>query len=381
MNIAVVGCGYVADLYLRTLPEHAEIRLAGVLDRDPVRAERLAARAGVRCYRSLEEVLDDGSVEIVVNLANPSSHHAISKAALLADKHVYSEKPLATSFPEAAELVTLAEERGLVLAGAPCSLLGETAQTMWKALRDGAVGKARLAYAELDDGPVHLMDYRSWRSDSGVPWPYVDEFEVGCTMEHAGYYLTWLCAFFGPARRVTSFASTIVPDKGVALCRESPDFSVACVDFANGVVARLTCSIFAPHDHGLRIVGDAGVLSTEECWDYGSPVYQSKRDRLGIRAEKHPRLARLVGLGPRRVPLARRPSRRIRAQGGNPMDFARGIAEVAASIRERRSCRLGARFALHVNEIVLAMASPAEMGSPRALVTTFDAVEPMPWAR
>ena len=144
---------------------------------------------------------------MVLNLTNPRSHHEVSKAALLAGKHVYSEKPLAMTMVEATELVELAEQHGLRLASAPCSVLGETAQAVLKALREKAVGTVRDVYAEMDDGMVHRMNYRSWKSVSGVSWPYKDEFEIGCTLEHAGYYLTWLVAMFGAAESVTSFAS------------------------------------------------------------------------------------------------------------------------------------------------------------------------------
>lgn len=380
MRVAIVGCGYVADFYVKTLRNHPELTLLGVFDRDESRTRRLAGFYGLGSFRSLDEILKDPRVDIVVNLTNPDSHHAVSKAALEAGKHVYSEKPLATSFDQAAELVALAEERGLELAGAPCSMLGETAQTLWKAIREERIGKVRLVYAELDDGPIHLMGVKNWKSDSGTPWPYKDEFEVGCTLEHAGYYVTWLAEFFGPARTVTSFAAITVPDKGVELARETPDFSVACIEFSGGVVARLTCSIFATHDHALRIFGDGGILSTEDCWDYGSPVYVQRRSRLGLKAEKHPRAARLVGLGPREIELARRPKFAFRAKGANRMDFARGIAEMADAIREKRPSRMSARFALHVNEIALAIQNPRQMGSPRALTTTFVPVAPMPWS-
>jgi hypothetical protein len=77
-------------------------------------------------------------------------------------------------------------------------VLSETAQTIWKLLREQAIGTPRLVYAELDDGNVAAMDYPTWISASGAPWPARDEFEVGCTLEHAGYHLTWLTAFFWP---------------------------------------------------------------------------------------------------------------------------------------------------------------------------------------
>ncbi len=382
MRIAIVGTGFVADFYLTTLPNHPELELLGVMDCDGDRAERFSRFYNVHRYGTLDEILADGRVELVVNLTNPSSHYEVSRAALLAGKHVYSEKPLSTSFEEARLLVELAESRGLSISGAPCGLLGEAAQTIGKAIRDGKLGKVRLAYAEIDGGPVHLETYREWIPQSGNPWPYQDEFETGCTLEHAGYYLTWLCGFFGPARRVTSFAGSLVPDKGVPLKVETPDFSVGCVEFGGGVVARITCGIYAPHEQGLLVVGDEGVMSAEDCWDYGTPIRFHRRTPLGIRGEKKPLLARLAGVGPRRVKPVRPVRFRWKAKGGaNPMDFARGIAEQAAALAEGRPSRISARFTLHVNEIVLTLQDPVGMGSPRELTTTFDAPEPMPWAR
>ncbi len=252
---------------------------------------------------------------------------------------------------------------------------------MWKALSDGAIGRPRLAYAELNDGPIPLLNYRDWRSNSGNPWPYRDEFAVGCTLEHAGYYLTWLAAMFGPAKSVTSFAALTIPDKGPDIIDNAPDFSVACIEFPDGLVARLTCSIFGAHDHSLRIFGDAGTLSIDECWDYGAPVSLQKRTKLGLRAEKHPRLARLVGLAPKRVPLVREPQFAFKTKGANRMDFARGIAELAAAVQERRMSRLSARFSLHVNEIVLSIQNPKQMGSPRTLTSTFEPIQPQVWAQ
>jgi predicted dehydrogenase len=381
MRIAIVGCGYVADFYGRTLPNHTQLELVGVNDRIPERAERFAVAHQVRTYASVGELTADPSVELVVNLTNPASHYEVSKAALRAGKHVYSEKPLATALDQAEELVALAKKNGLELGGAPCSILGETAQTVWKALREERVGKVRLVYAELDDGPIHLMDFKTWKSESGIPWPYKDEFEVGCTLEHAGYYVTWLVAFFGAAKRVTSFAALTIPDKGVTVDRDTPDFSVAFIEFENGVLARLSCSIFATHDHQLRIFGDKGIVSVEDCWDYGSPVYLRKRTRLGVKAERYPRASRLIGLGPTPIPLVRKPRFAFKTKGANRMDFARGVAEMASAIEERRPSRMSAAFALHVNEIVLAMQSPREMGSPRTIASTCDPIDPTAWAQ
>src|SRR5262245_14014744 len=151
VKIAVVGCGYVADHYMETLENHPNLELLGVTDRKIERAEILSKHYGVKVYPSLDAVLADTQVQIVANLTDPENHYDVSKASLNAGKHVYSEKPLSIHMDEAKELVALAKEKGLMLSSAPCSVLSEAAQTLWKAVRDGAVGKVRVVYAELDD--------------------------------------------------------------------------------------------------------------------------------------------------------------------------------------------------------------------------------------
>lgn len=375
MNVAIVGCGFVADYYLVTLPSHPELKVLGVMDKDAERAELLSGLYRVAKYATLADLLADPRVELVLNLTNPASHYEVSKAALLAGKHVYSEKPLAMRMDQATELVELAESRGLSIASAPCSMLGETAQTLWKVLREGTLGAVRVVYAEMDDGMVFRMPYRKWKSISGVPWPYKDEFEVGCTLEHAGYYLTWLAAWFGPAITVTSFASSQVPDKvpGEKLDIDSPDFSVACIQFGSGVVARLTCSILAPHDHTLKIVCDQGVLSTEDSWHYRSPVRSRRMITIRRKTLMNPfRTTHRLPPAPHKMP---------KTKGAQSMDFARGPSELAAAVRENRPSRLSPRFSLHVNEIALAIHYAREQGATCRMTTTFDSIEPMPWSK
>lgn len=372
VRIGFVGCGYVADLYLATLALHPELELVGVADRDADRARSMAVRSGTRRYRDAEELVADDSIELVVNLTNPGEHHRVSRAAIEAGRHVYSEKPLATAMDEATSLVSLAAERGVQLSCAPCSLLGDTAQTLWRAIRAEAVGTVRVVYAELDDGMVHRMSFRRWVNGAGVAWPYRDEFEVGCTMEHAGYYLTWLVAFFGSARRVTSFAATLVPDKvpGESITY-APDFSVACIEFESGVVARLTNSVVAPHDHSLRVVGDDGILETKECWDYRSPVTSRRlvtvrRRTLLSPIKRHHRMPKASPKLPR-------------SRGAASMDFCRGVAELASSIEAGRASILSASLALHVNELTLAIDGTLAGSGVTELVTRAEPVEPLPW--
>ena len=74
MNIAIVGCGFVADYYLKTLPLHPELKLTGVMDKKPERAQNLSQRYSVPIYETLDAVLKDTSVDIVLNMTNPRNH-------------------------------------------------------------------------------------------------------------------------------------------------------------------------------------------------------------------------------------------------------------------------------------------------------------------
>ena len=378
MRIAIVGCGFVADYYMQSLGIHSNLELVAVTDIDAVRLQEFCSFHKLDCARpDLDAILSDPSIGLVLNLTNPDSHYEISKRCLEAGKHVYSEKPLAMNIAHAKELTALADQRGLRIASAPGSILGETAQTLWKALRQNIVGQVRVVHAEMDDGPVHQMPYRKWLSDSGRPWPYKDEFEVGCTLEHAGYYVPWLTAFFGPAKRVTAFATVLVPDKvpGETLERIAVDYTVASIEFSSGVVARLTCGIMAPKDHSMRIIGEDGVLSIKDCWDYRTPVRLQRM--MTIRRKM------FLSPWPRKVPLVEIEGTRRLHRKANRMQFCRGVAELAAAIEANRESRLPNDFCLHNNELVLAIHSATPETASYQLTTSFKTTGliPMPGAQ
>jgi predicted dehydrogenase len=384
MRIGFVGCGYTADMYIQSLKKYPHLELVAVTDRNQKRALEFGAYYSVKTCPTVEALLADPNIEMIVNITNPRSHFDVSKACLEAGKHVYSEKPLTMTFSQAQELVELANRKGLYLSSAPCGILGETAQTLWKALRNNEIGTVRVVYAEFDDGPVHLQDPHIWRSPSGAPFPYRDEFEVGYTLEHAGYYLTWCTAFFGPAKTITAFSACLWPDKQVVaeepLYVTIPDFSVACITFESGVVVRLTCSLVAPHNHSMQIVGDKGVLTVEECLNYSAPVYLDKYSSLRFRAKRYP-ITRSYPFIKNWLDLHSRvysPVKKFSWKKRNArhrQDYARGVAELARAITEQRPARLPADYCLHVTELVWAIQNATH--SPYQVTTTFKPLKPM----
>lgn len=377
-GVAIIGCGYVADFYMSTLPNHPELVVHGVYDRDPVRLQAFVEHHALRAYADAASLLADPAVDLVLNLTNPHSHFAVSRQALEAGKHVYSEKPLALDLGEARALIDLAAHRGLSLRAAPATHLGEAARATADVVATGGLGAIRVVYAELDDGMVFRGGCESWRSASGAPWPAADEFGIGCTLQHASYYVTWLCELFGPVRSVTAFASRQIDDKGVLPAPDglADDFSVSCLTFDNGVVARLTCGLVAPRDRRLRIVGDKGVLTVQDGWDTRSRVHIDRPTMAGQSVG----WARVAGALGRRIPqwLRRQTVRftrpRYRVPVGHPgrLDYARGPAAQAADLQARTWSGREADLALHVTEVTLTIAGARNHGMSRPMTSTFD---------
>lgn len=399
-GIGIIGCGYVFDHYMATLSQHQGLRLVGIADRDASRRDMAAAYWGLRTFPDSDSLLADPEISIVVNLTSIESHAEVTRAALMAGKHVYSEKPFVTDMDEARALIALAEAQGLRIGCAPSNTLSPTSQTLWKAVSEGVVGDVRLVYAEFDDNPIYLMAPESWRSRSGAPWPYLHEYEMGCTWEHLGYHLTWMCAIFGPVRSVTAFSSQILPDKTDQPLNpaDTPDFSVACLNFESGVVGRVTCSIAAPYDHRMRIIGNQGMLHSDTYRHYECPVYLERFGKLSLNARKARSVRKssalqwLFGIGGRRLPLARPAT----PGGGGPTDLGAGsgrglrgalnrlkrrelgqqdksvgIAELAAAVLEGRAHFPPHDFTLHLTELTLTIQGAGTSSASHPLQTSF----------
>ncbi len=405
MKIGVIGCGYVFDHYMTTLSLHPGLEIAGVADRNTERARQVGEYYGLRVYDDADALLADDEIGIVANFTSIESHGEVTRAALEAGKHVYSEKPFVTDMDEARALADLAAQKGLRLSCAPSNALSPTVQTLWKAVDDGAVGDVRMVYAEFDDNPVYLLSPETWRSRSGAPWPYLHEYEMGCTWEHIGYHLTWMCAIFGPVRSVTAFSKATLPDKADQPLdpADTPDFSIAALDFESGVVGRITCSIAAPTDHRMRIIGNTGVVSADTYRDYWCPVYLEGFTPFTLKARNarsirnNSLLQSLFSVGGRRVPLAESPppgaTERARMTGAtaSPRDWLKrlrraqlgqqdkciGLAELVEAVATDRAHFPAPDFTLHLTELTLAIQAAGPDGVSQTLTTRFDPL-PLP---
>jgi predicted dehydrogenase len=351
VRAALVGAGNIAGRYATRIVACDELELAGATDVLPGRAETLAAEHGGVAYPSLAALLADETVDLVVNLTTPQAHAEVTSAALEAGKHVHSEKPLALGHAEAQRLVELARARNVRLSASPATLLGEAQQTLWKLVREGAIGRVRAVYAEANWDRIEV-----WHPDPR------ELYAVGPMVDVAVYPITILTAMFGPARRVQAFATTLERDRklldGTAFEPGAPDFVVALLELEEGVLIRVTASFYvgAGQQRGLELHGDTGSLWMPAWAEANSRVQLQQR-----RGEYEP------------VELLREPFPGI--------DWSRPLVDLAKAIAEGRPHRASAEHAAHVVEILNAVEESAAAGGGVEVHSSFDPPEPMEWAR
>ena len=205
-GIGILGAGAISGIYLENLCRlFTETEVVGVYDLVEEKVKEAQEKYGFRkAYKSMEELLADSEVDIVLNLTRPFEHYETTKAALLAGKHVYSEKPLAAVFEEGAELAALAAEKGLMLGGAPDTFLGAGIQTCRKLIDDGFIGQPVGAAAFM-----MCRGHESWH-----PSPeFYYQHGGGPMMDMGPYYLTALVNLLGGVSGVTGITRKSFPQR------------------------------------------------------------------------------------------------------------------------------------------------------------------------
>jgi predicted dehydrogenase len=353
LGIGIVGTGNIAGGYARDALTHPEIRLVAATDLDPSRATAFATEHDCRVHATLDDLLADDAVDIVVNLTVHHAHYEVTKRALEAGRHVYSEKPLALTASEARELVELAAARGLRLGCSPSTFLGEAQQTATALIRSGRLGPVRAVYAEVNWGRIE-----TWHP---APAPF---FDVGVMVDVGVYPLTLVTTMLGPARSVRAWGWELMPDRqtidGTPFRIGGPDLIVTAVELEGGTVLRLTTSFYvgrpAKQTGSLEFHGDDASLALGSFQDFDATV------EVGAYGEGYEPVA-LV-----------RPGYRGTA-------WARGVAEMASAIAEGRAHRASAEQAAHVVDILEAAAnSIADGGRAIQIRSTFQPPPLLAWA-
>lgn len=354
VKTAVIGCGAVSEMYLNNLKNRFRIiDLAACSDLDIGRMQSRAEQFQIRAM-TLDEILDDKEIEMIINLTNPSVHYKVTKAALDAGKHVYSEKMLAVTVEEAQELCRLADERGLYLGVAPDTFLGGTIQTARYLLEQGMIGKPLSFVASI------TRDFGIF----GEILPHLHKTGGSLAMDTGCYYLTALASLLGPAQKVNAFCTTYRPER-VNHRMSSPRFEesyhvetenilTANILYKNGVMGVFHANSDCIFDESriLKIYGTEGIISIDDPNQFGS--------RLTI---QKPFGEEVV------FPLTH-----------GFEDECRGIgaAEMAWSIRKGRKNRALKEMGYHVLEMLSGMVISARIGKTYEIKSEFEQPQMLP---
>ena len=344
-KIGIIGCGNISQVYFQASKKLQVLDLVACADLDMSRAQAKASEHGVRAL-SVNDLLEQPEIQIVINLTIPKAHGEVGLAALNAGKSIYNEKPLALSRTEGQHMLALAKDKKLLVGGAPDTFLGGGIQTCRKLIDDGAIGEPIAATAFMM-GHGH----ESWHPDPAFYY----QPGGGPMFDMGPYYLTALVYLMGPARRVTGSTRITFPERtitskpkyGEKITVRVPSHVAGVMDFANGAVGTLITS-FDVWGHSLppiEIHGTEGSLSVPDPNTFGGPV---KIRKAGEREW-------------REVALTHGYAEQYRGLG---------VADMASALQTGRAHRANGELTYHVLDIMQAFHDASDAGQHILLQST-----------
>lgn len=347
IRVGMIGCGSVSGMYLPHLTKSPHVEVVSLCDRKLERAVsrgdefQIAAR-----YDSLESMLAGEPFDLLVNLTDMQEHGKLNRLALLADRYVWSEKPLANTYHEGKALLELAQQRGKRIWGAPAVVNSPQFAEMAHLLRDGKLGRVAAAHAHY--------------GHTGPSWSAFFYEEFGGSLPDLGVYnLATLTGLLGPAKSVMAMTSIITPtrtvdDKG-KIEVQAEDNAMVLLEHQNGVLSHVQCGFnyFDPYGHE----GDGQDRPTISIW--------------GSRGSMH-----LIGYdwAPFAVELAtvEQPSPVRLATDTADYVWEQGASVIAQSMLVESEPLILAQHALHVLEIMEAARDSQQTGQRVTLESTFS---------
>ena len=211
--VGVVGAGIISDIYLKNMTARFEnLSVKSVSARQVNKAIEKASKYGlVGC--SVDDMMSDPEVELIVNLTPVSAHEEIIRKALDAGKHVYTEKTMTDHFHSAVKLCRMADQKGLRLGCAPDTFLGASLQSARRAIDQGILGDITGFAATVNRNNDMLLSY----------FPIGRFPGAGICMDFGVYYVTALVSLLGPVSDVAAFVCAPYP-RHKNIIPDSPEF-------------------------------------------------------------------------------------------------------------------------------------------------------------
>jgi len=323
VRVGVIGCGAICPAYLSNLTTcfSSVLDVVALADLNTESAATRAAAFGDPRVCSTTELLAAPDIELVLNLTPFATHYDVSLAILKAGKHLFSEKSLAQTRAQGAEILQTATRQGLLVGAASDTFLSAGLQACRRAIDAGELGKPTVA-----SGSIGM---------AGHSERYINNYG-GALFDMAPYYLTALIALLGPVLRVSASAqkpfAELSDDRqdGKVFRVDRPTSIAATLDFSGGCVATFMATVDVPcYQPRLEVHGPKATLFMGDANRYDASSRLKKRDWSECE-----------------LPLG---------DGFAAKGRGLGVAEMAVALRAGRAPRASGALAYHVLDIMQAM--------------------------
>ena len=345
-KVGLIGCGHIAETYFRAHKYFNNFKIIKCADINHLAAKKCAKAYKIKAL-SVKNLLKDSEIEIILNLTVPKSHYEVSKKALLNNKHVYTEKPMAINVKDGKKLLKIAKRKNLYIGNAPDTFLGGGNQKAKELIEKKIIGKINLGNM--------IFAYPGVQSYHPNPEPWFAKNEGGPVIDMGPYYLTALVNLLGPAKQVWGSLIWnkkkriigIGPRKGKSIKVLCPTTYLGTIFFKNKSIIRFTLSfdVIAHHRNHIELYGDKGSMQVPDPNMFGGSVYTCKK--LGgvwkeIKTNKMP-------LGKINI---RQKSLRANEAPINANYRGVGLAEMAYCIQNKKKHRCNGELSFHVLDII-----------------------------
>lgn len=354
VKIGIIGCGNISGIYLQQTQTFDVLAPVACADLVMDRARAQAEKYGIPRAITVEDMLADPEIELILNLTIPNAHASVGLAALAAGKSVYNEKPLTISREDGKKMLELACEKGLLVGSAPDTFMGAGIQTCIKLIEDGAIGAPVAATAFM-----MCHGHESWHPDP----EFYYKVGGGPLFDMGPYYLTALVSMLGAVKRVSGSARasfptrtiTSQPKNGAVITVDTPTHLSATLDFTDGAVGTLITSfdVWAHHMPCIEVHGTHGSLSVPDPNTFGGKVQLWTPEQRQWED----------------VPLLP-----IRAENSRGI----GVADMAYALRTGRKHRASGEMAYHVLDMMHAVHESSQGNCFVAMQSTCQRPAPMP---
>ena len=347
IRVAIIGCGSVSNRYIPHLQSSPSIEIVSLCD---IRHERAVAqneqyKVKAATYADIDSLLKGVPFDMMVTLTDMQKHGELNKKALLAGKHVWSEKPLANTYAEGKALLKLANSKKLKLWGAPAVVNSPQFAFMSRCIREGKLGRVASAHGQY--------------GHTGPGWSSFFYEKNGGSMPDLGVYnMATLTGLLGPAKSVMAMLSIVNPERIIdekgKIKVEEEDNAHVLMDHGNGIISHVMCGFnyFDPHGHeakgqqlhSIQIFGDKGNMRLIGYdWETNGVILDDSWEKPGQLHEK---------------------------ETGGYM-WQEGATKVAESIVHKTEPLINVEHALHVLEIIEAARKSSANGMRIPLISTF----------